>query len=176
MDALHHSEIDPEVEAERVKSSVQTLRDLTRQPIRGWLSPGKSQSFVTPDLLAAQGIEYMCDWVNDNLPYPFQTQHGSLVALPLSTELEDTFILLNNLHSVESYAEQVTDAMTFLRREADRKGGRILALSVHPWLLGQPHRIKAFESMIQSLTQHDDVWCATASEIIEASRQDALTI
>ena len=166
MDALHHSEIDPLLEAERIQTSIETLRSLTGQAVLGWLSPAKSQSFVTADLLAAHGIRYMCDWVNDCLPYPFETKNGSLLALPLSTELEDTFILLNNLHPVESYVEQITDAMDFLRKEAKHKGGRMLALSIHPWLLGQPHRMKAFESMIQSLVQHEDVWCATASEIL----------
>ena len=169
MDALHHSEINAELEAERVHQAVTTLRDLTGQPIRGWLSPGKSQSFRTPDLLAENGISYMCDWVNDALPYTFETSSEALTALPLSTELEDTFILLNNLHSMESYVEQVSDAMSFLRKEAQEKGGRLLTLSIHPWLMGQPHRIKHFKTLIASLTEHEDVWCATASEILNAS-------
>ena len=169
MDALHHSGIDPQLEAERVSETLTTLRSITGQPISGWLSPGKSQSFQTPDLLADNGIRYMCDWVNDCLPYTFNTLGDSLVALPLSTELEDSFILLNNLHSMDSYVEQVTDAMTFLRKEASQKGGRMLALSIHPWLIGQPHRIRQFETLIQTLTQHEDVWCANASEIIDSA-------
>ena len=169
MDALHHSGVDPALEAERVRSSVETLRDLTGQPILGWLSPGKSQSFCTPDLLAQNGVRYMCDWVNDDLPYPFRTDHGDLVALPMSTELEDTHILLQNQHSEESYVEQVTDACAFLRREAHKKGGRLLSLSLHPWLMGQPHRIGKLDALLSSITSHDDVWCATATEIIEAS-------
>ena len=63
------------------------------------------------------------------------------------------------------------DAMGFLRREAHDKGGRLLALSIHPWLMGQPHRIKHFEALIQSITKNDDVWCASASEIIDAANE-----
>ena len=169
MDALHHSGISPELERERVHQTLKILREQTGQSVQGWLSPGKSQSFITPELLAENGIRYMCDWVNDALPYTFHTNGGDLVALPLSTELEDTFILINNLHPTQSYVEQINDAMYFLRREAHSKGGRLLALSIHPWLLGQPHRIKQFEAMIQALTAHDDVWCATSSEIINAA-------
>ncbi len=174
MDALHHSEINVDLEAERVHETVNALRDLTGQPVAGWLSPGKSQSFQTPDLLAENGITYMCDWVNDALPYRFKTRTRPLVALPMSTELEDTFILMNNLHSMDSYVEQVSDAMSFLRREATRKGGRMLALSIHPWLMGQPHRIKKFDSLIAKLAQDEDVWCANASGIIDASGQGHL--
>ena len=169
MDALHHSEIPKELEIERIQQSLSILRELTEQPIVGWLSPGKSQSFNTSDLLAENGIRYMCDWVNDALPYSFQTLSDPLVALPLSTELEDTFILMNNLHSMESYVEQVSDAMDFLVQEANEKGGRLLTLSLHPWLVGQPHRIKQLEALLSALGSHDDVWCANASEIIEAA-------
>ena len=169
MDTLHHSEIEPEVEAERVSRAVTTLRSLTGQPIKGWLSPGKSQSFNTPELLVDNDIQYMCDWVNDELPYVFHTSNGSVTNLPLNTELEDTFILLNNLHSIESYVDQVNDAMAFLCKEASEKGGRMLALSIHPWLMGQPHRIKHFKRLIEALVAHPDVWTATGSEIIAAA-------
>ncbi|MEC9070736.1 MAG: polysaccharide deacetylase, partial [Myxococcota bacterium] len=162
------SGVDPALEGERVKACVETLRELSGQPVLGWLSPGKSQSFNTPDLLAANGVRYMCDWVNDALPYPFRTKNGGLIALPLSTELEDTHILIQNQHSEQSYVEQVEDACGFLRREATHKGGRILALSIHPWLMGQPHRIGKLDALLKSITAHDDVWCATASEVISA--------
>jgi allantoinase len=55
-------------ERELVQRSVGRLRELTGQSVRGWLSPGKLNSANTPDLLAAAGIDYFCDWVNDELP------------------------------------------------------------------------------------------------------------
>ncbi len=76
MDALHHSGIDAQTEAERVRLTCETLRQATGQSITGWLSPGKSQSFRTPDLLAENGIRYMADWVNDDMPYTVRTDHG----------------------------------------------------------------------------------------------------
>ena len=103
------------------------------------------------------------------MPYAFRTAHGPLVAMPLSTELEDTHILMNNLHSEASYAEQVEDACAFLLTEADTRGGRLLALSIHPWLLGQPHRIRTLDRLLAGLAAHKDIWSATASEIITAA-------
>ena len=169
MDSLHHSGVDANTEAERVRSTCQILREATGQAITGWLSPGKSQSFRTPDLLAQNGIRYMCDWVNDDMPYAFRTEHGPMVALPLSTELEDTFVLLNNQHSEQSYVEQVEDACGFLLREAETKGGRLLALSIHPWLMGQPHRIAKLDQVLAHVTSQAGVWSAPASEIIAHS-------
>lgn len=171
MDSLHHGELDESEEAEIIERSLACLREATGQPIRGWLSPGGSQSHNTPDLLASQGIEYMGDWLNDDLPYPFRTKHGDLIALPLSLELDDHFIVGVNLHSETEYAEQIKDACDFLLREAqEAEGGRLLALNVHPWLMGQPHRIAALEDALEHIANQPGIWSASAHEIVSAWR------
>lgn len=173
MDHLHYGGQDEQEEAELVKRSVDTLRELTGQPVRGWLSPAKNQSWNTPDLLAANGIEYCCDWVNDDMPYHFKTSNGPLTIMPLSTELEDQFIIGQNLHSEDSWVEQVKDAFDYLLEEAQTQGGRMLALNIHPWLIGQPHRISSLEAVLDYVTGHDDVWQATASEILDVFAKQA---
>ncbi len=168
MDALHYGGQDPEEEAELVKRALDGLRELSGQPVRGWLSPAKNESPNTPELLAANGVEYFCDWVNDDMPYRFRTGEGELIAMPLSTELEDRFVIQNNLHSEDSWVEQVCDAGDFLLAEAEQQGGRILALNIHPWLLGQPHRIAKLEQALEYLTAQPGVWSASAGEILDA--------
>ena len=125
-------------------------------------------------------MEYLCDWVNDDMPYPFHTQEGNLWAMPLSTELEDQFVLRNNLHSETSYAEQVEDACGFLLQEAQVQGGRILALNIHPWMLGQPHRIGYLERILEFVTRQQGVFSAPAGELLQvcktAHRQEAVEI
>ncbi len=169
MDTLHHGEMDIDEEAALVDRTLRTLRDATGQPVTGWLSPAGAQSQNTPDLLAARGIRYMGDWLNDDLPYAFRTTSGDLTALPLSLELDDAFIIANNLHSEWEYAEQIQDATDYLLAEAaETGGGRLLALSVHPWVLGQPHRIGAFEAVLRYIEAQACVWSASASEIVAA--------
>ena len=171
MDSLHYGGLDIGEETAIVERSLASLRSATGQPITGWLSPGGSQSENTPDLLAKNGIEYMGDWINDDLPYPFHTEHGEFIALPLSLELDDHFVVGANLHSEWEYANQVKDACDFLLREAEASGGgRLLALNVHPWLMGQPHRIAAFEAALAHITEQPGIWSASASEIVEAWR------
>lgn len=166
MDTPHVTGMDGE--AELIGRSLETVRRLTGQAVRGWLSPGKLQSDQTPDLLASNGIEYMCDWVNDDLPYRFETTNGPLWSLPLSTELEDRFALMDNLHSAQSWAEQLTDAADLLHGEADAQGGRLLAINLHPWVIGQPHRIKYLEQALAHIMALPGVWPASAGEIVEA--------
>lgn len=167
MDHLHYGGQDLEEEAGIVQRSVGTLRTLTGRPIRGWLSPAKSQSWNTPQLLAQNGIDYCCDWVNDDMPYSFSTARGNLTMMPLSTEIEDQFVIGQNLHSEDSWAAQVKDAFDYLLAEARQQGGRMLALNIHPWLVGQPHRIACLEDVLAHISQHADVWQAPAGEILD---------
>ncbi|MFK8054120.1 MAG: polysaccharide deacetylase family protein [Woeseiaceae bacterium] len=168
MDTPHFGGQDEADEAEIIARSLEVLRKATGQPVTGWISPGKSQSANTPKLLVNNGVEYMCDWINDELPFPFKTAAGEITAMPLSTELEDRFIMMNNLHSESEYADQIVDAFDYLYTEAGEQGGRMLALNIHPWMLGQPHRIGKLEAVLKHITSHDGVWSASPTAILEA--------
>ena len=101
------------------------LEAFTDQPIVGWLSPGRIQSANTPELLVKNGFRYQCDWVNDELPYTFRTGEGEMTCLPSSLELDDVFVLTQNLHSEDSFAQQVMDAADLLIKEGREQGGTI---------------------------------------------------
>jgi len=168
MDALHHGGLEEEQERELVERSLELLRKHTGQPVTGWLGPARCQSKRTPELLRAAGVQYMADWVNDELPYRFRTGEGELVALPLPLELEDQFILQRNLHSETEYADQLIDAFDFLHQEAADRGARLLALNLHPWLTGQPHRIGQLERLLAHIADHSGVWNASGAALVTA--------
>ena len=168
MDTLHYGGLPLSDEQAIIQKTLKTLQQFFKSPIMGWLSPARSQSHNTPHLLAAHGLQYFCDWVNDDMPYTFNTQSGNLTAMPLSYELEDQFIILNNQHSEASYAQQIIDAFDFLLAEAQTQGGRILALNIHPWMLGQPHRIKYLEQALAYITTNTEVFNTTANQLLGA--------
>ncbi len=165
MDALHHAGLSEAQERDLIKQAIDQLNESTATDIRGWLSPAKNQSPNTLELLREQGISYVCDWVNDELPYSMKTQGGSITAMPLSTEMEDYFLIQRNFHSEQSWLEQVCDACDFLIDEASTQGARLLSLTVHPWLMGQPHRIHYLEQALEYLSSREEIWHAGADEI-----------
>ncbi len=167
MDSAHAGGLEPGAERELTQRSLDVLRELSQQDIRGWLSPGKLQSHNTPELLREAGIGYQCDWVNDDMPYSFRTANGELWNLPLSTELEDRFVLIDNLHPAASWADQVSDAAEYLCEESAQQGGRILALNLHPWVIGQPHRIGYLEQALDQILAGQPVWNAMPQEILD---------
>lgn len=175
MDTVHAGGLDEAAERELVQRSLGRLRELTGQQVRGWLSPGKLESPNTLDLVGAEGVDYVCDWVNDELPYRFNTSAGEVWSMPLSTEISDTFTLVDNLHSEQSWADQVCDAADLLHAESQEQGGRVLTLTLTPWLVGQPHRIKHVERVLDHVTSLVGVWSASGSEILDAAKPQITT-
>jgi allantoinase len=113
--------------------------------------------------------------VNDDMPYDFRTQHGALTAMPLSTELEDRFVIVENFQSDESWSQQIMDACDLLLAEAREQGGRILSIPVHAWVMGQPHRMKHLEAALAHVMAQPGVWSANAGEIERSWRYQQRT-
>jgi len=164
----HHGDMDEGEEAALIKGVLDSLRQLSGQKVRGWLSPVRSESMNTPDLVAALGIDYLCDWANDDMPYPFQTASGTIHNMPHTMELDDQQILIALRHTEREYVAQLKDQFDCLHAEAGERGGRIMAISLNPWVTGQAYRIKALEEALSYITSHDGVWSATAGEILDA--------
>jgi peptidoglycan/xylan/chitin deacetylase (PgdA/CDA1 family) len=151
-----------------IAASLDTLERVSGTRPRGWMSIARSQSFNTPRLLAEAGLSYMCDWVNDELPYRFATGAGDLVNVPVNHELSDRQIVTVQQNSADSYVQQMQDAHALLAGEAVRFGGRMLPLNITPYVMGLPYRIDAFERLLAYLAEQPDTAFHTTGEIAGA--------
>jgi allantoinase len=149
-------------EHDLIARSLDTLERATGTRPRGWLSIARSQSWNTVDLLKAAGVDYCCDWVNDELPWRFA---NGLANLPLNHELSDRQVIGTCQASAASYAEQLTDAFDLL---ASEKGGRLLPIHLTPYISALPYRIGAIERLLADLSQRPQAWFATGSEILDS--------
>jgi len=167
MDHVHFGGLDAARERRWIADTLAALSPYAPGGIRGWLSPARSQSSHTPELLREAGLGWCSDWVNDELPYRFETAHGPLATLPLPLELEDRFVIGENLHAESEWADQCIDAADFLHDEARALGaGRLLALNLHPWVIGQPHRIRHLERVLAHFaSMRHALWNAAPSAI-----------
>jgi allantoinase len=153
-----------------IAESLDVLEKVAGVRPTGWLSIARSQSFSTPALLAEAGLAYMCDWVNDDLPYLFHTASGALVNVPVNHELSDRQIITVQQNSATSYVLQMQDAYRLLADEAARFGGRMLPLNVTPYVMGLPYRIGAFERLLEWLAEQSGAAFHTIAEIAAAVR------
>jgi peptidoglycan/xylan/chitin deacetylase (PgdA/CDA1 family) len=167
MGKLHHSGLSEATERAQVAQAVKDLRGAFGSKIRGWHSPAHSQSMRTLDLVAEAGLDWVADWINDDMPYAVTTKHGPLTAMPLAWDLSDQRLLFQQHMDTSEFVEQVLRAFTTLYAEAATKGGRVLTLTITPWLMGQPHRIRALSALLDRLLEPAGVWPATGSEIVD---------
>ncbi len=136
------------------------------QSMKGWLGPGLGETWNTLDLLRDAGVEYVCDWVNDDLPY---RMNNGLFSIPYSIELNDMPLFNNPSISIDDFEKRIRDTFDVLYEEGER-GGRVMGIALHPFLIGVPHRIKYLDRALRHIASHEKVWLATGSEIIAAFR------
>jgi allantoinase len=167
MGSLHHGALPPDEERQTIRSAREVLQRAVGRPVLGWHSPDRSQSHNTMTLLAEQGFRYVTDWANDDMPYKVTTPAGALCALPLTHEWADRCLLVQHSLTVDDYVAQVLQAFEQLNKEAaERQAGRILSLSITPWILGYPHRIAALERLLRQILASGAVWPATGMDIV----------
>lgn len=168
MGHLHHGLLARDDERALVQRSFEALRRMSGQKVTGWHSPAHSQSANTPELVAEAGGQYIADWINDDLPYRFETKSGALTQLPLSYDLSDRKVLFLQNMAIADYEQQVGAAFDVLRAESAERGGRILSLSLSPWVVAQPSRIGGLNRLISRFVHAEGVGFATGEEIRQA--------
>lgn len=157
-------------EAGLISACLEKLRAFTGRLPRGWLSPGLRETPDTPDLLADAGVEYVCDWVLDDLPNWMRVKRGALIQMPYNLELNDSIIYAIEKHSSPEFLLRLTRTLALFERECETQP-RVLALGLHPHLMGVPHRFGYFEEMLDLLARHPKVDFMTGSQIADWFKQ-----
>jgi allantoinase len=133
----------------------------------GWVGADYGESTRTVGLLAELGVRYVCDWPNDEQPYRMTVQSGEMVSLPVTLPLDTRFTLREGNASAQTWVRMVEDTVDCLLEEGS-ESGRLLVLNLHPYLIGQPFRVKYLERALASIMRHRDaIWFATGTEIVD---------
>jgi peptidoglycan/xylan/chitin deacetylase (PgdA/CDA1 family) len=149
-----------------IQKAVKVIREYTgKQPV-GWLGPGLTQTFDSPELLAEAGIKYIADWVIDDEPCRIKTGKGPLVAMPYTAELNDIPMMMIQHHASAEFEARCMDHFERLYAESAKRA-KVMAIAVHPYISGVPHRIKYFERVFQRLKQNDGVLFWTGEQILD---------
>jgi peptidoglycan/xylan/chitin deacetylase (PgdA/CDA1 family) len=161
------NEAAPVEEAQIIKRTFATIGKATGKRPAGWLSSGLAESWDTLDLLAAEGCQYVCDWVNDDQPYVMNLDSGrTILSVPYSTQLNDKGAIERRAHTAEEFQNMICRAFDVLYREG-AQSGRVMAIALHPYLMGVPHRIGALDAALEYICRHEGVWRTTGSEIAQ---------
>ena len=147
-----------------ISKSLDTLERFTGTRPIGWLGPGLTETLETPELLVDAGIKYIGDWVYDDEPTIIRTASGPLVTLPYSVELNDIPMMVVKHHEAAYWRQSCTDYFDRLYKEGAERP-RIMAIAIHPYISGQPHRIAYLEQVYEHINAHSDVAHMNGAEI-----------
>ncbi len=133
----------------------------------GWLGPALAETLDTLDILAEAGITYVGDWNSDDQPYRMKVRVGKMFSVPYCMELSDTGLFARHGYTGQEYFDAILDQFETLYSESESTA-RVMGIPLHPFLVGQPLRIKYLRQAIAHMQKFDRVWFATGNEIAQA--------
>lgn len=153
-------------EREAIQSTMDRIEEFTGKRPRGWMGPGLTQTHNTPELLVEAGVEYVTDWVLDDQPCEIRTENGPLLTIPYTVELNDIPIMSLQNHRSAELHDRAMDQFETLYEEG-KTNARVMAIAIHPYIHGVPHRIGHYTKMIDTLKSKPGVLFWTGDQIID---------
>jgi peptidoglycan/xylan/chitin deacetylase (PgdA/CDA1 family) len=163
---IHKEEDQPGM----IRRSLDTIERFTGKRPVGWLGPGLTETYETPDHLAAAGIRYIGDWVYDDEPTEIRTAHGPLVTLPYSVECNDIPMMIVQHHEAAYWTRKCLDAFERYHAEGAERA-KIMAIAIHPYISGQPFRIKYLEQVYEEIGRRPGVLHWNGEQILDWYRR-----
>jgi allantoinase len=161
----YHWNFSPEEELAAMQESREIHRRLTGREQAGWFSPAITNTLNTFDLAAQAGFTYTADLYHDDQPFPLNVKAGRLLSVPYSIDLNDV-ILHRRGEEIEEFARQIRDHFDTVYAEGAEQG-RVMCIALHPFWVGQPHRIRAFRRAMEYILGHPGVWVTTGEKIAD---------
>ena len=155
-----------ENEREDIRKTADVIEKATGKRPRGWLGPGLTETWETPDLLKQEGYDYVADWVLDDQPVWLKTKTTPIVNLPYTQECNDVAMMLIQHHKASEYQDRALDQFEQIYEDA-ADSARIMALVIHPYIMGAPHRAKYFRRIFEVIRQKPDVAFMTGEQILD---------
>jgi peptidoglycan/xylan/chitin deacetylase (PgdA/CDA1 family) len=153
-------------EREDIAKTRAVIEAYTGRPPRGWLGPGLTETWETPDILVEEGFDYVCDWVLDDQPVRLKTRGKPIINIPYTQECNDVAMMLIQHHPAREYRDRAIDQFEQIYADSVA-GARVMALVVHPYIVGAPHRLRYFREALTHIRKYSDVWFCTGSEIAD---------
>lgn len=154
--------MEEDAEREYLEQQVADIESSTGQRPRGWLGPGLTETHNTPRLLAELGFNYVLDWVNDDQPYHFNVP--GMASVPYDIDLNDMTAWGTRNMNAWDWERTLLDKLEVLIEDSRSS---VMALALHPFIVGHPHRVKYLKSLLRTIADTKEVWVTTSDEIAD---------
>ena len=161
-------DLDPAAERALIREATDRLTKAERQQPQGWLSPWISESRITPDLLAEAGYAYTLNWCMDDQPVWMRTDAGPLLSIPYPQEIKDILAIVARKEDAATFADMIIDNFDEMRMQSQGQS-LVMGIALHPYIIGQPFRLRQLRRALEHIAQHRDaIWITRACDIHQA--------
>jgi hypothetical protein len=104
--------------------------------------------------------------VLDDQPVWLKTRGKPILNLPYTQECNDVAMMLIQHHKASEYCERALDQFDQIYADS-KSSARIMALSMHPYIMGAPLRVKHVRRIFESIRKKPDVLFWTGAQIAD---------
>ena len=168
------TELDEAAERQTIAQCTKIIAEASGRRPTGWLGAALAENWHTLEYLIDEGYQYVADWTNDDQPYLMTVGERQIASIPYSYEVNDSPFIYYRNGTIDEFEKLIRRQFEVLYEEG-AVSGRVMAICLHPFIIGVPHRIRGLESALKFIASHDKVWFATGSEIIQHYRASGAT-
>ena len=162
--------LSDEEERRNIQLCTALVETASGKRVRGWISPRATPSAHTPRLLAEAGYQWYGDTLADDLPYVLTFGERRIVAIPLSTDVNDMPSMKYGAPP-RAMLDTFDEHLDIMLRE---RGPAIIDVTTHAHIFGRPRGAYYHERIIESASKSAEVWIGTrleiANHVLELSR------
>jgi peptidoglycan/xylan/chitin deacetylase (PgdA/CDA1 family) len=153
-----------EEERANIERCTKLLEMASGQKIKGWLSPRGTSKPTTPKLLAEAGYRWYGDVFDADLPYVLRFGNKSIVAIPLSYDVNDMPSMKYG-HAPQTMLDAFDDVIAIAReRDVDL---RIIDVTSHAHIFGHHRGAYYYEKIIEKAVGSRDIWVGTRAQVAD---------
>lgn len=163
--AERQADLGEDEERALIVEATEAIKAYTGKQPAGWLSPYLVQTGVTLDLLKEAGYGYMLDWPADDQPFWMRTRAGPLLSVPYSIEINDSPTMIFRQQGAADFERMMIDQFDEMLLQS-RKWPLVYTIVLHPFVIGQPFRLRALRRALTHIARHrSDIWITTPGEV-----------
>ena len=160
--SMLHTGMEEREEEAFLEQVTDTIERAAGSRPKGWMGPGLTETFETPRLLRKLGFDYVLDWTADDQPFALNVP--GMISVPYSVELNDIGLFVGKSFTGEQFRQAVIDQFDQLYADS-ADSGRVMALALHPFVIGQAFRARYLAEALQYIASHEGVWLTTSDDI-----------
>jgi peptidoglycan/xylan/chitin deacetylase (PgdA/CDA1 family) len=148
-----------------LKRCIQVLQSTSGQRPQGWISPRATPSLNTPEILASEGMTWLADAFDRDLPYTIDTAKGPIVAIPFTMEVNDFPLCIRYGNEPDMFVrvlKSILDGWSDIRTPV-----ACLDLTAHAHVFGRPAGAIAFKSAIELAQRNSLAWMTQHAHLTE---------